>query len=151
MTSEVYDWVKILKLQLSLTGKVLDIGSLDLTGCVRDLFDDYLGLDQQSGKNVDIIWNAHSLPFRDNLFDVVCCLEVLEHDTNFFLTLAEARRVLKYGGYFLLTARANGYEKHDYPVDYWRFTEDSFNLLLSDYHQHHVGENMLGVYGWAQK
>ena len=151
MTSEVYTWVKQIRDELNLKGKVLDIGSLDINGCVRDLFEDYIGLDQIPGRNVDMVCNAHSLPFKPEFFDVVCCLEVLEHDTNFFQTISESYRVLKQGGYFLLTARANGYEHHDYPCDYWRFSEDSFNLLLKDFTHYHVGENLLGIYGWAQK
>ena len=41
--------------------KVLDIGSLDINGSNRDLFEncDYIGLDVGEGKNVDIISIGH--------------------------------------------------------------------------------------------
>lgn len=151
MTPEVYEWVKYIKELENLNGKVLDVGSLNITGCVRDLFDDYTGLDMKAGENVDIVANAHDLPFENETFDVVCCLEMLEHDSNFYQTIDEIYRVLKPGGYLLLTARANGYELHDFPHDYWRFNEDGFRLLLEPFSRAFVGENLLGIYGWAQK
>ena len=151
MTPEVREWVRYVRDLNGLGGRVLDVGSLDITGCVRDLFDDYTGLDMKAGKNVDVIADAHDLPFGDESFDVVCCLEMLEHASDFFMTLAEIDRVLRPGGYLLLTARANGYELHDFPHDYWRFNEDGFRLLLSRFTRAFVGENLLGIYGWAQK
>jgi SAM-dependent methyltransferase len=151
MTPEVYEWVKEVKRTFDLKGKVLDIGSMNITGCVRDLFEDYIGLDIRPGLNVDVVADAHSLPYANEYFDVVCCLEMLEHDSNFFQTIAEIQRVLKRDGYLLLSARANGYEAHDFPHDYWRFTEDAFRLLLSPFRVRSVGQNLLGIYGWAQK
>jgi predicted SAM-dependent methyltransferase len=133
------------------SGKTLDVGCRWINGAVRDLFDDYTGLDIEPGLNVDIVCNAHKIPFDDNFFDTVCCLEMLEHDTNFFESIAECHRVLKPGGFFLLSARGNGYEKHDYPNDYWRFTEDGFNLLLASFTTQTSKENLLGIFGWAQK
>ncbi len=43
------------------------------------------------------------LPFADSFFDAVWCSEVLEHLTNYKLTVAEIRRVLKPGGVYVLT------------------------------------------------
>jgi SAM-dependent methyltransferase len=151
MTPEVYQWVKYVRDLLHIDGKVLDVGSQDITGCVRDLFVDYIGLDIVPGRNVDVVSDAHSIPYANSYFDAVCCLEMLEHDSNFFKTIAETYRVLKQGGFFLLTARAIAYERHDYPHDYWRFTQDGFRLLLKPYRFSTVGENMLGVFGWARK
>ena len=151
MTPEVYNWVKEIRDTFKLKGKVLDIGSLDINGCCKDLFDDYIGLDIQPGKNVDVVANAHSLPYPNATFDIVLCLEMLEHDSNFFQTIAEVQRVLKPGGFFMLSARGNGYEKHDYPHDYWRFNVDGFRLLLSPFSKHSEGENLLGIFGWAKK
>jgi len=151
MTPEVYNWVKFVRDKFGLSGKVLDVGSRHINGDVRDLFDDYTGLDLVPGLNVDVVANAHNIPFPDAHFDVVCCLEMMEHDENFFLSLAEIYRVLKPGGWFLLTARGNGYELHDYPHDYWRFTQDGFMLLLKQFTSFSAGVNLMGVYGWAKK
>lgn len=151
MTPEVYDWVWHVRDLEQIQGLVLDVGSQDITGCVRDLFEDYIGLDMVAGRNVDVVADAHSIPYDNSYFDAVCCLEMLEHDSNFFQTLAEIYRVLRPGGALLLTARAIGYEQHDYPHDYWRFTQDGFKLLLAPYNWSTVGEHMMGIFGWARK
>lgn len=43
---------------------------------------------------------AESLPYPDNFFDVVICVDVLEHIADIKQTLAEIGRVLKPGGVF---------------------------------------------------
>ncbi len=43
--------------------------------------------------------DAHNLPFKDNFFEEVFCLEVLEHVTSPEQVLGEIRRVLKKGRY----------------------------------------------------
>ena len=62
--------------------KVLDIGSLDINGSNRDLFEncDYIGLDVGEGKNVDIISIGHLFNGPDNHFDTIISTEVFEHD-----------------------------------------------------------------------
>ena len=79
--------------ELKLVGKCLDVGSYDVNGCVRCLFTDYIGLDMRPGPNVDIVAMASSIHFGDDLFDVVTCLEMLEHDRNPFGSVREMRRV----------------------------------------------------------
>lgn len=48
-----------------------------------------------------------SLPFPDNSFDFVACLEVLEFLPDYNFTLSEAHRVLRPGGLLLTTLRLN--------------------------------------------
>lgn len=43
--------------------------------------------------------SAEDLPFKDDTFDAVVCLEVLEHVDNPVKAISEIRRVLKKGGY----------------------------------------------------
>jgi len=110
--------------------KTLDIGSYNVNGCVRDLFSDYLGYDMQPGPNVDVVGSAHDIPRADNTFDTVLCLEMLEHDSAFWESIPEMKRVLKPGGTLIITTRGIGFPHHDYPQDFWRFTEASLKLLL---------------------
>ena len=74
--------------------------------------------------------DAHALDFPDDSFDTVVSTEMLEHDSAFWLSLAEMGRVLRPGGSLLLTTRGNGFPRHSHPHDYWRFMDDSVGLLL---------------------
>lgn len=44
--------------------------------------------------------NAYSLPYPDQMFDVVCAMDLLEHVEEPALVISEASRVLKRGGLF---------------------------------------------------
>ena len=109
---------------------VLEIGSMDVNGTIRGCFTGpYVGIDFIDGPSVDVVMNAHDLQFPDNHFDVVACMEMLEHDSAFWITLAEVARVLKSGGHFLMTTRGNGFAEHGHPDDYWRFMRNSGPLI----------------------
>ena len=136
-----------------LSGKTLDIGCLDVNGSVRHLFTDYTGVDMRPGPNVDQVVNAHDLPFDADTFDNVLCLEMLEHDTDFFRSVSEMKRVLKPGGRLVITTRGIYFPKHDHPSDYWRFTPDALQLLLGDMEGVVVKEDAHdhGIYAYAEK
>lgn len=57
---------------------------------------------QFANKNIDkinpICANADALPFKDNLFDIILLLDILEHMKDDKQTIKEAGRVLKRGG-----------------------------------------------------
>jgi ubiquinone/menaquinone biosynthesis C-methylase UbiE len=48
------------------------------------------------------------LPFADNVFDLVTCIETLEHVRDVQLALSEIRRVLRPGGRLAMTTPAAG-------------------------------------------
>ena len=54
-----------------------------------------------AGSAADIFGDAHFLPFRAGAFDLVFAYAVMEHLYNPFLALAEVRRVLRPGGFFI--------------------------------------------------
>jgi SAM-dependent methyltransferase len=126
MTVEVKQFVR----DLGLSGKCLDVGSLDVNGCVRDLFADYTGLDMRAGRNVDVVAEATAIPYPTDTFDVVTCLEMLEHCASPFEAVAEMRRVLRPGGALVITVPGIGFPRHDHPSDYWRFTDDGVRVLM---------------------
>jgi len=126
MTVEVKQFVR----DLGLSGKCLDVGSLDVNGCVRDLFADYTGLDMREGRNVDVVAEATAIPYPAETFDVVTCLEMLEHCARPFEAVAEMIRVLRPGGALVITVPGIGFPRHDYPNDYWRFTADGVRVLM---------------------
>ena len=133
--------VKAFVANLRLTGSVLEVGSYDVNGNVRGLFPEYLGLDMREGPNVDIVAEAAHLPFISGVFDNVLCLEMIEHDKTFWLSIAEMKRVLKSGGALVITVPSYGFPKHDYPSDYYRFSDAAIAELLSDMEDVHVMSN----------
>lgn len=109
----------------------LEVGSRNYNGTVRGFFNGkYVGIDMEAGNDVDLVARADDIPFPDNSFDVVVTTEMLEHDPYFWLSIDEMARVLKSKGYLLLTTRGVGFPLHEYPSDYWRFTEDAIQHLF---------------------
>ena len=109
---------------------VLEVGALDVNGSVRGLFrGPYVGVDIRPGPGVDEVMDGHDLRFGDRTFDVVLSTEMLEHDSAFWLSLAEMGRVLRHGGHLFLTTRSNGFPAHDHPFDFWRFMPEAGRLL----------------------
>lgn len=117
---------------LHLAGKTLDVGAYDVNGSVRGLFADYTGVDMREGPNVDVVANAHALPFDDAAFDNVLGLSLLEHDDEPARSVAEMRRVLRPGGALVLTAPTVGFPQHEHPSDYWRFLPAGLQVLARD-------------------
>ena len=112
--------------------KILDVGCGDghTSGVwLRDHGHDYIGVDisenaVRDARSIDI--NAHriedvaSLPFSDETFDAVVCIEVLEHLFAPQRALKEILRVLKPGRGVLIATVPN--------VAFWRLRLDFFLL-----------------------
>jgi 2-polyprenyl-3-methyl-5-hydroxy-6-metoxy-1,4-benzoquinol methylase len=94
--------------------KILEIGS-GVGTLLKNLLDhgynvqgtetdsEYIKKSKELYGNVPIILvNSELLPFGDNTFDVVISFDVFEHIPNSDNHLAEVKRVLKDGGYYLL-------------------------------------------------
>jgi ubiquinone/menaquinone biosynthesis C-methylase UbiE len=56
--------------------------------------------------DLELVEPDEPLPFADNVFDLVVCIETLEHIRDVQLTLSEIRRVLRPGGRLALTTPA---------------------------------------------
>lgn len=94
---------------------ILDIGSLDINGNNRYLFDSsslYIGVDVALGPNVDFAILGHELAVPDETFDVVISTECLEHDRYWQRTLQNAIRMLRPGGMLLMTCATTGRPEH---------------------------------------
>jgi len=94
--------------------KVLDIGSLDINGNNRDLFENcnYIGLDLGEGKNVDVVCGGNVYDAPDNYFDTIISTEAFEHDMYYEDTIKNVIRMLKPGGLFLFSCAATGRPEH---------------------------------------
>jgi SAM-dependent methyltransferase len=116
-------------------GLVLDLGSQDVNGCYRAIFEQkgwkYLGLDLAAGKNVDVILSTpYCFPLSSESADLVVSGQAFEHVEFFWLTWLEMIRVLKRDGIIILIAPSRGPE-HRYPVDCWRFYPDGYRALAA--------------------
>ena len=158
MTPEVKQWIADARGKYIPTpvGRVLEIGALDVNGQVRDLFPDaalYVGVDVIAGRNVDTVLNGHDLlsHFGPCAFDLVLCLETLEHDPEFWLTLQAIRTVLRHGGLACISVPGNGFPEHHGP-DYWRFLPDvqhvlfdGLQLLAFEQRAHRIYTELIGI------
>ena len=115
--------------------RILDIGSYDVNGTYKPLFNklgwEYIGLDIEKGKNVDIVvgdiynWKKE---VQSDSFDVVISGQAFEHIEYIWLTMQEIARSMKPGGICCIIAPSAG-PAHKYPVDCWRFYADGFKAL----------------------
>lgn len=136
MHESVLDFVKRSTRKLPAGARVLDVGSLDINGSAREVLPDaaeYVGLDLDPGPGVDIVGDAHELDqlLETGSFDIVLCLEMLEHDSAPWLTVRQLARMVRPGGLVLISARGNGFPEHN-PPDRWRFMRAGMLALLED-------------------
>ena len=116
-------------LQDTTKSKVLEIGSFDVNGSLRDALGnrdvDYVGVDFAEGKNVDVVLDdPYNIPFEDSSFDIIVSSSSFEHSEFFWLSWLEILRLVKPGGKIYINVPFNGYV-HRYPVDCWRFYPDA--------------------------
>jgi SAM-dependent methyltransferase len=124
---------------------ILDVGSADVNGSYREIFDlpgwHYTGLDMAPGKNVDVVprdpYYWQEIPAA--IADVVVSGQAFEHAEFFWESMREIMRTLKPEGLCCILAPSAAPE-HRHPVDCWRFYPDGF-LALARY----VGLEVLEV------
>lgn len=119
--------------------RILEVGSLDVIGSVRPVIErlnpkEYIGIDIEHGKGVDIVCDAQDLAhiFGENSFDVVVCTEVLEHIKDWRKAISNIKRVCRHHGIIFLTTKMPKFVYHAYPDDYWRFSERDFCEIFGD-------------------
>jgi SAM-dependent methyltransferase len=115
-----------------LRGRLLDIG------CGRKpyakFFDTkkYIGIEMpgtlSNSTVVDVFASGLYLPFTAAAFDSILSTEVLEHVPEPKLFFKEASRVLKNGGYLLLSTPQT-WGLHEIPHDYYRYTPYGLRYL----------------------
>src|SRR5438128_1522274 len=93
---------------------VLEIGSVDQRGSVRDLFSNcnYIGVDVSAGPSVDLVAQGQLLSFEAESFDTVLSAEAMEHNPFWRETFANMLRLSKSGGLVLMTCAAPGRPEH---------------------------------------
>ncbi len=122
-------------------GRCLDLGcgEMPYARLLRGRVTHYVGTDLRSNAAAPphVVSDSLMLPFRAQSFDTVLCTQVLEHVRNPLLTMAEIARVLRPGGYAVITAPAL-WPLHEEPHDYFRYTKYGLEELAFRCNLRHV-------------
>jgi len=121
--------------------RVIEVGSKYVNGSVRPLIEkfgeprEYIGIDIEPGKYVDLVLPAENLVehFGKASFDVVIATELLEHVMDWRNVINNMKAVLKEGGYMYITTRSKGFPFHAYPYDFWRYELEDMKQIFSDF------------------
>lgn len=125
--------------QFFTNNKVLEVGSLNINGSIRDFFKncDYTGVDLGEGPGVDVICKGEDLDYPNGTYDVVASCECFEHNENWKETFVNMHRMTRPGGLIFFTCATTGREEHGttrttpfaspFTLDYYRnLTEEDF-------------------------
>ncbi len=115
------------------TDRVLDAGSGNIdeqrlrnellaTGAKLDT------LDFLPGAGIDIVADITNTGLAPNSYDVILCMQVLEHVQDPGAVCRELARLVKPGGWIALTAPQSAW-LHNLPWHYFHFTREGFALL----------------------
>ena len=114
MHGQAYDFVNLATQKNKVPdGLVVEIGGRNINGTIRGLFGKrkYVSIDLATGPGVDAVADGATYEPPEPAGVVVCC-EVLEHAANADAICANACRMLKPGGMFIVTAAAEGRGPH---------------------------------------
>jgi SAM-dependent methyltransferase len=95
--------------------RVLEIGSYDVNGGIRQLFGragDYVGVDLDHGPGVDRVGFGHEVDDPDHSFDITLSGECFEHDQHWRETFLNMARLTRPGGLVAFTCAARGRAEH---------------------------------------
>jgi SAM-dependent methyltransferase len=121
--------------------KALEVGSYNVNGNCKDFLlkkcINYLGIDIKEGPDVDIICDitddikSIAEKIGTDQYDLIICMNVLEHLYEPIKALDNMRHLLRNGGYlFIITPLV--WDLHDWPHDYYRLTPDFYKKYTSD-------------------
>jgi hypothetical protein len=135
MHGAVHDWVeKVVRENRLAALDTIEFGSYDVNGSVRDLFTgDYRGCDMRPGPGVDMMIDCEHIHKPGGPpFSVAVSTDTLEHVRRPWLFVKSMARVIGPGGWVILTTCDYGFGRHDFPGDYWRFSPEGIDILLTD-------------------
>ena len=94
--------------------RVLEVGSLDINGSVRELFVncEYTGVDLQLGPGVDLACQGQLVDFPTAHLDTTISAECMEHNPFWRETIANMLRMTRSGGLVLISCATTGRLEH---------------------------------------
>lgn len=112
--------------------KTLEIGAKSKENC--KYFPNLTTLNIEVVNGVDIMANAEDLGgiIKDESFDRVLCISVLEHTKQPIKIVENIRKILKKDGLVIVSVPFI-MSLHDTPQDYWRFTRYGLIELFKDF------------------
>lgn len=132
--------------------KILEIGSFNINGSVRDFFTDcdYLGLDVAPGKDVDEVCFGENYGAPANTFDTVISCEAMEHNFGWEKTWLNMLRLVKNDGLVIMTCATLGRKQHgtenfqpeDSPLTFNLGQNHYKNLCENDF------KNLVNIESW---
>ena len=99
---------------------------------------EFVGVDLEGRPNVSHKVDITDIPFEENSFEAIICIHVLEHIEDDRKAIKELVRVLKPGGWALISV----------PIDFSRKTYEDSLIVSPEDRKHHFGEEQhVRVYG----
>lgn len=145
MRETIRNFVSLIVETLPILSPIYEFGAFQVPGQeelanLRSLFPDlqFVGADIREGPGVDIRLNLHNIDLQSESVGTVICLDTLEHVEYPHRAMEEIHRILKPGGFAIISSVMN-FPIHDYPFDYWRFTPEAFKSILKPFEYAFVG------------
>jgi len=118
--SQQAEFVEIVKRHLPAhfnSGRVIEMGSLDINGSVRGRFNaaEYVGVDLEAGPGVDLVCSGHEVDLPAGSFDCAISLECFEHNPFWAETFLNMLRLTRDDGLVLMTCATTGRREHGTP------------------------------------
>ncbi len=141
-----------------LKGKLLDLGcgKVPYYAWYKDNIDENICLDWIKNDYVDIVHDiSKNFPFNDGEFDSILSTFVLEHIYNPHNMLKECYRVLCKDGHLIISSDFS-YWEHDFPHDYFRYSEYFFLRTATELgfevcELHPLGDGFCSIFDIATK
>lgn len=94
--------------------KVLEIGSLNINGSIRQFFDqcEYTGIDVSEGKDVDRVIKGEDMDGNAESYDAIATCEMMEHNQKWEATWLNMIRLMKPDGLIIMTCASLGRRQH---------------------------------------
>lgn len=127
ISSNNYDQIVLDLIERNKDGLILDNGA----GFRHTWYENVINFEISGNPSTDVAGTGESLPFKNDTFDAVLSLAVLEHVKNPFTCAEEIIRVLKPGG-TLIAAVPFLQPYHGYPNHYYNMTGEGLANLFNE-------------------
>ncbi len=118
-------------LQKHCKGRCLDAGAgrMAYRETIESVTSEYIPMDIKPRKGLHVAGSVLDIPWQENTFDSILCMQVLEHVPEPQKAVIEFHRCLKPGGVLILSVPHLAY-LHNEPHDYFRYTKHGIRFLL---------------------